>query len=269
MDNRHRFGAPVDNPRRRARAAGRLTGMGRRREPLSAELRAISDRMRTCAAERGGVITAARCGSLGADATVVRRLLGAGEWRRVRRGVYRDREFVPGRLRGPGCARHARCADVLAVLGDGAVVSHGTAAGLLGLPLPAAAPAALELTRRPPARGHPIDPGVRIRVADYAAADVLDVHGVPVLGGARLVLDCCSSLSPPDALAVAHAALRRGLVTRDQLAVELERRRGSAGSRVAALVVRRAGPQAEPRLESVARRWPAAADPTAPGRGQR
>ena len=93
-----------------------------------------------------------------------------------------------------------------------------TAARLLGLPLPPGAPSEVVLTRRPPARSNRVGPATRVHVADYADADVREVHGVPVLAGARLVLDCCSALSPPDALAVADAALRRNLVDRRRAA---------------------------------------------------
>ena len=52
-----------------------------------------------------------------------------------------------------------------------------------------------------------------MHVVDYDDADVLEVAGVPVLAGARLVLDCCDVLAPDSALAVADAALARELTT--------------------------------------------------------
>ena len=229
--------------------------MGRHREPLTPELRAISQRMRVCAVGHGGVITAARCGPLGADASVIRRLLGTGEWRRARRGVYRDTGFVPRRLSGSAAALHARCAALVAVLGGGVAVSHTTAARLWGLPLPPGASTEVVLTRRPPARSNGLGGATRVHVAEFSAAEVHDLHGVPVLGGARLVLDCCSTLRPPDALAVADAALRRNLTTGPELQSELRGWAGRPGVRAAALVVGRTDPRAENRLESVSRWW--------------
>jgi hypothetical protein len=192
---------------------------------------------------------------LGADATVIRRLLGAGGWRRARRGVYRDTGFAARRLPLAAVAQHARCAGLVAALGSGVVVSHLTAARLLGLPLPPGARSEVILTRRPPARSNRVGPATRVHVADYADADVREVQGVPVLAGARLVLDCCSALSPPDALAVADAALRRNLVAGAELRAALQERRRRPGVRTAALVVGRADPLAESWLESVSRWW--------------
>ena len=165
--------------------------MGRHREPLSPELREISERMRAHAAAHGGVITARRCAPMGADPTVIRRLLGSGEWRRARRGVYRDTGFAPRRLSGPAAALHARCAGLVAALGDGVAVSHTTAARLLELPLPPGLPPEVVLTRRPPARSNRVGRAARVHVAEFADAGRGEVHGVPVLTGARLVLDCC------------------------------------------------------------------------------
>ena len=152
-------------------------------------------------------------------------------------------------------AQHARCAGLVAALGSGVVVSHLTAARLLGLPLPPGPRSEVSLTRRPPARSNRVGPATRVHVADYADADVREVHGVPVLAGARLVLDCCSALSPPDALAVADAALRRNLVAGAELRAALQSRRRRPGVRTAALVVGRADPLAESWLESVSRWW--------------
>ena len=229
--------------------------MGRNREPLSGGLREISGHMRTVAAGQGGVITAAQGAAVGADPAVIRRLLGSGEWCRARRGVYRDTGFTARHLPAPASVLHGRCAALVAALGGRAVASHTTAARLLGLPLPPGAGHEVELTRGPPARSNRIGTAARVHVAEFCPAQVRGVCGVPVLAGARLVLDCCAALSPPDALAVADAALRRGLTTPSELRRELDRRRGRPGARAAAVVVRRADPLAESGLESVSRWW--------------
>jgi predicted transcriptional regulator of viral defense system len=92
--------------------------------------------MRSVAAEQGGVITAEQCRGLGGDDGAIRSLLGAGAWHRARRGVYRDaRPVLPGGVDAPFVAR---CAALLASLHGPAVVSHSSAARLLGLPLPPA-----------------------------------------------------------------------------------------------------------------------------------
>jgi hypothetical protein len=211
--------------------------------------------MRVTAAGRGGMITAAQCRRFGANPAVVRRLLRSGRWRRSRRGVYRDTGFQPDRLSGPAAAHHTRCAALLAALGPGVAISHTSAARLLELPLPPDTPDEVVLTRRPPARTNRFGPATRVHVLGFAHAEVHHVQGVPVLAGARLVLDCCAVLSPPDALAVADAAQRRALVTPAELAAERRRRPARPGNRAAAAVLDRADPLAETWLESISRWW--------------
>ena len=225
--------------------------------------------MSKLAAVHGGVITAAQCRTLGVDDASVRRLLSAGLWTRARRGIYAEVAFTPRipEPAGPGPsfadrvvadpAHHAQCAALLACLARPAVVSHLSAARLLGLPLP---PGPLEprvcVTRRAPApTNDPLEGDVH--VVDYDDADVLDVAGVPVLTHARLVLDCCDVLPPDSALAVADAALARNLATSTALEAALRRRRtrSRTADRVAELVVDRADPLAANWFESSSRWW--------------
>jgi hypothetical protein len=226
--------------------------MARPRAPLPAPLLGLSAGLREVARTQGGVVTAAQCRASGADEAAVRRLLAAGAWVRTRRGVYLD----PGFARpGADATHHAQCAALLASLARPAVVSHLSAVRLLGLPLP---PGRLDdrvaVTRRPPAATN--DPlSGDVHVVDYDDADVVDVGGVPVLGGARLVLDCCAVLAPDSALAVADAALARGLTTAPALGAALRTRRNRPGARLAELVVERADPLAESWFESMSRWW--------------
>jgi hypothetical protein len=243
--------------------------MGRHRERLSPEQRQISQRMRRYAGGHGGVITAERSRQLGADSAAVRRLIGSGEWRRTRRGVYRDPGFVPRRLSEAAVAHHSRCADLIAAVGPGAVVSHTSAARLLDLPLPPRTGDEVILTRRPPAQSGRIGRSGRVLIARFDDADVLDLQGVPVLAGARMVLDCCSLLPADAALAIADAAVRGRYTELLELAGELAKRRGRPGSRSAGVVVGRADPLAESWLESVSRWWLAEAGLSPPVLQQR
>lgn len=207
--------------------------------------------MRGVAAGQGGVLSAAQCRSLGVHDAVVRRLITAGAWTRARRGVYADAAYAVYSTPTADPDHHARCAALLAALAGPAVVSHLSAARLLGLPLPPGRrdPRAC-LTRRPPApTNDPLLGDVHVR--DYADVDVVEVGGIPVLAGARLVLDCCDVLPPESALAVADAALGRRLTSPGALRAELRARR----ARAAALVVDRADPLAESWFESVSRWW--------------
>jgi hypothetical protein len=226
--------------------------MGRRRAPLPAPLLDLSAGLREVARGQGGVVTEAQCRTSGVDEAVVRRLLAAGAWVRTRRGIYLDPSFPRPHA---DAAHHARCAALLASLARPAVVSHLSAARLLGLPLP---PGRLDervaLTRRPPAATNDLLAG-DVHVVDYDAADVVDLGGVPVLSGARLVLDCCEVLPPDSALAVADAALARGLTTSAALGAAVRARRNRPRVRLTELVVERADPLAESWFESVSRWW--------------
>lgn len=211
--------------------------------------------MRGVARTQGGVITAAQCAGLGATASDIRRLVGSGEWRRVRRGIYAaagEPAAVDPHLR--------RCAAVLAGLrAAGGVVSHLSAARILGLPLPPAVDGRASLTRRPPAptSGPRSTPGIGVTVhlTGYDDADVVEVDGVPVLAGARLVLDCCAVVPPDSALAIADAAVAKGVTTLDGLVDAGHRLRGRPGSELARLVVARTDPLADNWFESSSRWW--------------
>ncbi len=226
--------------------------MGRRPEPLPPRLRLLDERLQMRAATRGGVVTAQDVHDIGGDAGAIRRLLGSGGWCRARRGVYRDTRAV-GVLRE--AAHHARCAALLASLRGAAVVSHTSALRLLGLPLPPDGGGVRAcVTRRPPAPSN--DPLLGdVHLTDYDDADVVDVDGIPVLSGARLVVDCCAVLAPDSALAVTDAALRRRMTTPEALHAELDCRRGQPGLPVAAVVADRADPGGTNWFESMSRWW--------------
>lgn len=227
--------------------------MGRRRSPLTADLVVLHERLRAAAERRGGVLTAATCREVGADKAAMRRLVGGGHWLAVRRGTYADPGFTG--CRPDARAFHQRCAALVAALRGPAVISHGSAARLLRLPLPAGRPAdRISVTRRPPApTNDPLDGDVHVR--DYADRDVVDVGGVPVLAGPRLVLDCTEHLPPDSALAVADAALFRHLTTSAALIEAAHRRRGRPHGRVGLAVAARADPGGRSWFESMSRWW--------------
>jgi Transcriptional regulator, AbiEi antitoxin len=226
--------------------------------------------MARIAAGQGGVLTAEQCRAVGADPSALRRLISAGAWAAARRGVYRELTWspcLPLASERPGdlvsaeaaaraAAHHVRCAALLAALRPArAVVSHHSALILLGLPLPPGVRDSVVITRPPPAPANRLGRDTEIHVTRYDVRDVLDVAGVPVLGGARLLLDCCAAMAPDSALAVADAALFRGYCTHDALDRELERRAGRLGAPVAAKIVERVDPLAESWFESISRWW--------------
>ncbi|WP_300014880.1 hypothetical protein [Pseudonocardia sp.] len=138
-------------------------------------------------------------------------------------------------------------------------MSHLSAARILGLPLPPAVDGRVSLTRRPPAptSGPRSTPGVGVAVhlTGYDDADVVEVDGVPVLAGARLVLDCCTVAPPDSALAIADAAVATGITTCDALVDAGDRLRGRVGADLARLVVARTDPLSDSWFESSSRWW--------------
>lgn len=225
--------------------------MARTPAPLTARERALDARLHQVAGSYGGVVRAAQANDLGARPGDIRRLMQARLWSRPRHSVYADARY---RSASPDPAHAVLAAAVVAAVDPGVVVSHDSAVRLLGLPRPYWLPTTVSLTRRPPAHGnHPA--GARMHVADFEESTVTKVHGVPLLGGARLVIDACHELSGADALAVADGALRRKLATPEDLTQELLRGVGTPHHRGAATVAERADSDAENWFESISRWW--------------
>ncbi|MFI7588029.1 hypothetical protein ACIB24_13235 [Spongisporangium articulatum] len=102
----------------------------------------------------------------------------------------------------------------LAHPGRDLVASHLTAARLHKLPKPLTGwgPPTFTSNRRPVV----VRPDLHIHVAELPDGAVIG-STVRLTGTARTVVDCLRSLEPRDGLAIADAALHRGLVTRQQL----------------------------------------------------
>lgn len=96
------------------------------------------------------------------------------------------------------------------------VVSHHTAAAIHGLPLP---PSGLDHVCLTVARGRTVSTTIPVRLEPgrLDAQRTMEVSGLVVTTPARTVADCFRTLTLPDAVAIADAALARGLVTYPQL----------------------------------------------------
>lgn len=161
------------------------------------------------------------------------RLIRGRSWARVRRGAY-----VDGQLPTTTVARHALL--VAATLGDlrrPAVVSHQSAAVLLGLPLWDASLDQVHITRCPPASSRTTGP-LRCHVARLRDDEITAVGGQAVTDVARTVLDLARSLPFEAAVVAIDAALHEGLLPRDVLERRLLDIAGTRGSRHGARAVR-------------------------------
>lgn len=132
-----------------------------------------------------------------------------GELVRVRRGTY-----LPGPAAAPDpVGRHRQVVEATwPLLGDGAVLSHVSAAVLHGLPVWTRRLTHVQVTRtdgRGKRRGN-----VHVHVAPLLDDEVVEIAGLPVTSLGRTVVDLGRVLPLGQAVATGDAALRAGLPAR-------------------------------------------------------
>lgn len=182
------------------------------------------------------------------------RLVRAGELARLRRGAY-----VDSVLPSAAADRHRLLIRAtLAGLRRPAVVSHQSAAVLLGLPLWDVALDRVHVTRTPPAwtdRSRVLCS----HVARLRDDEVIEVDGMLVTGPVRTALDLARSLRHEAAVVALDAALHQGLLTHDVLRTRLFDLSSTPGSRSAARAVQAADGRSDSVGESRSRvilaRW--------------
>jgi very-short-patch-repair endonuclease len=175
----------------------------------------------------GGYATRAGLMKAGVTRHSIYRALDSARIVKLRRGTY-------GLGLPDGTELLAAASTALA-----ATVSHDSAAVLWDLEIVHQPDTWVTVARDRSRAGYP---GVRVR---RAAVDGTDVrHGLPVTTPLRTVLDCAQVLSTADAVVVADSALRKGLVTIDELqsaATTVIGRHAARVRRVAALADPRCG----------------------------
>jgi hypothetical protein len=170
------------------------------------------------------------------------RLTRSSDWTHLRRGAYLD-----GEAPGSAAARHRLL--VTATLGQlrrPAVVSHQSAAVLLGLPLWDVPLHRVHLTRRPPA-WNDTSRVLFVHVAHLDDDEVVHAGGLQVTSPARTAVDLARCLPHDRAVVALDAALHAGLLTEAGLSDALTRCGGRPGARSA----RRAVQASDGRSESV------------------
>jgi very-short-patch-repair endonuclease len=165
------------------------------------------------------VITRAQVLSLGAGPRLIARRLENGRWQRLHNGIY---------LVGPAPPTpRARARAALLACGEGAVLSHRTAAEMWGM-----LPPGDELHVTVPGRNPGQREGVRVhRVAELPAREVAVRDRLPLTSPARTICDIAGVESVRDTEDALTEARVRRLVTDRQLLSVIERaptRRGSA-----------------------------------------
>jgi predicted transcriptional regulator of viral defense system len=200
--------------------AGHLapTRLAKSDQPLDSRIAELADRQH-------GVVALRQLESLGLAANSVRARVASGRLHRVYRGVY-----AVGRARLDAGGR--RMAAVL-VCGPGAVLSHRTAASMLGLLRSAGARIELSVPSRV-ARGHP---GLLVhRPATLRPEDWTMTSGIPCTTVARTLLDVAAVVSAADLVRAIEAAEKLRVFDGTEVGTVLERagnQRGAARLRAA------------------------------------
>jgi len=160
------------------------------------------------------LITAAAIARRGGDPKQLHRRAEAGEFVRLRPGAYLqpdDDDAAPTPEE-----RHAALIAVTApLLGPGTVISHWSAAVLLGLPVPMRLLDRVSVIR--PGSGSKADSRwVHAVAAPLDPGELVHVHGLAHTGGRRTLRDLAVRLDPMESVPIVDAALRRGF-PRDDL----------------------------------------------------
>ncbi|MDT0213076.1 type IV toxin-antitoxin system AbiEi family antitoxin domain-containing protein [Rothia sp. ARF10] len=178
----------------------------------------------------------------------IERAVERGDLTRLAKGLYAVRSPWDAL---PPWVRHEHLARAGVRLTPDAIVSHLSAAVLLGLPHPAYEPSKVTMTLLDDSRTSRTDAWRRFHRGATPPAHVVIVARRPHLIAARTVVDCIRDLHPRDALAITDAALRRGLCSRSNLDAMRRHQVHWPGIAGADDVLRVTDPRRENWLESV------------------
>jgi very-short-patch-repair endonuclease len=165
------------------------------------------------AARQHGVVAREQLREAGLSRGAIEHRLGKGTLQTLHRGVYRT---------GPTTPKYQAQAAALLACGDGAVLTHHTAAGILRI-LPEPRPEAPVHVSGPRTLRGPRS-GVRLhRVGRLPDDEVERRHGLALAAGPRTILDLAACLGPYDLERVLARAERQELCTLDQVAAIADR----------------------------------------------
>lgn len=159
------------------------------------------------AAGQHGFFTSAQARECGFNWDMLTYHARTGRFKRVRRGLYRLRDY-------PSSPREEVMVAWLAAGKDAAVVSHESALDLLELS--DVIPNQIHLTVPRSRRHHPDLPGVVFHTTSrpYRPADVIDYDGMRVTAANRTIVDAAEAGTAPEQIEKAvHEAIERGIVS--------------------------------------------------------
>lgn len=164
-----------------------------------------------------GTFSAEQARDLGVTDKELRAQVAAGRWQRLHHGVY----FMANASPGPGARRWA----ALLASGDGAVLSHTTAAEIYGFARLRPAPSRIEVSI-PIDRQEVAVPGVRVRRSRLLPGKATVYEGWPITSAADTVLDLVAEMrSPHDVVGLLTDACRTKAVTVEEIRQALGRRK--------------------------------------------
>jgi len=159
------------------------------------------------AARQHGVVSRRQLREAGLSRGAIEHRLLKGTLRPLHRGVYRT---------GPTTPKYQAEAAALLACGDEAVLSHQTAAGILGIISEPRPEEPVHVSGPRTLRGP--QSGVRIhRVGRLPREEVERRHGLAIAAAPRTILDLAACLGPYDLERALARAERQDLLTRDQV----------------------------------------------------
>jgi len=166
-----------------------------------------------------GVVTSAQLRELGFSAQAIAHRVRRGRLHRVHRGVYA--------VGSPEITQQGRWMAAVLSCGEGAVLSHGSAAALWGMRRVRNSPLEVSVPRdRRPRR-----PGVKVhRTSFVAAVDVAHHDRIPVTSPARTLIDLATCLDAGQLERAVNEADRLGLVDPERLRAAVGKRGNVRGA---------------------------------------
>ncbi len=169
------------------------------------------DRLFEAAAGQAGYVTTEQAAKAGYSTHLLRKHILAGRVKRSQRGIYRLVHFP--------AAEHEDLVTAWLWSARAGVISHQTALSLHGLSDVLPTQVHLTLPASWSRRRFRVPAGVELHHADITPVARSWFGSVPATSVSRTLSDCAKSGLSPDLLRqAAHQALRRGLVTRTDLA---------------------------------------------------
>jgi hypothetical protein len=212
-------------------------------DPRRVPMLALMDlRLAAVSAAQGGAVLRRQALAAGISDDEISRRVRSGTWMAIRRGAYVERSAW---LAMDDSARHrARAHAVVANLAGPVVVSHTSAAAMLGLPTWGLDLSTVHVTR-PPGVSTRTEAGVWHHSARLSDDQVIEIDGMTITHPARTVVDTARVTDFEPSVVVADAALRADLTTNRELLETVDHMRDWPGARNAGRVVEFADGRAE------------------------